>query len=216
MYQLAKRQRNKIFVILLIITTYYGAIQPLSNARSDISANPLILYQVADPTSLYQTDQLNVSISLTNIYFQDLINVSIETKVLSQVEFLFSSEENIEYDNETNQISYFVGNLAVDQKILLTLTYNVTSEKIESVTLPDVQVSFVFQNGITGTVKSSSEIEIFFKGKKTVSTTASLKPIPTGTIPPPPFIELVIFSLPILAFAFTILIYRVLKLQKRK
>ncbi|MHA1974913.1 MAG: hypothetical protein ACTSW1_18095 [Candidatus Hodarchaeales archaeon] len=216
MYQLAKRQWNKIFVILLIIITYYGAIQPFNSVRSDIAANPLILYQVADPTSLYQTDQFNVSISLTNIYYQDLTNVSIEIKVLSQVEFLFASEENVEYDNETDKISYLVGNLAVDQKIHLIITYNVTSKAVETVTLPNIKVNFMFQNGITGTIESSGEIELFFKGQKVISSSTSLKPIPTGTKSPPPYIEFVIFSIPILAFAFTILIYRVLKLQKKK
>lgn len=180
--------------------------------KISIDASPLIVYQVADPITVYQTEQFNLSISVTNIYFEDFYNVSLKIIVPSQIEFLNSSKTGTEFNNETDEILYHIGNLSVSYNFQLTIIYNVTSDNIETLVLPEVEVTFYFENGISGSIKSSSNIEISFRGKKITTTTTSLRPIPTGTIDPPPFIELLIFIIPLAAFTFVVFALRKLKL----
>jgi len=180
--------------------------------KAAIDASPLILYQVADPITVYQTEQFNLSTSVTNIYFEDLYNVSLKIKVPFQIEFLNSSKIGTEFNDETDEILYHIGDLSVSFNFQLTLVYNVTSDTIETLVLPEVEVTFYFENGISASIESKSSIEISFRGKKITTTTTSLRPIPTGTIEPPPFLELLIFLIPLAAFTLTVFIFRKLKL----
>ena len=198
-----------LFIILLMLNFSNSA---TNGQKLSINASPLILYQVADHITAYQTEQFNLSISLTNIYFEDFFNVSLKINVPSQLEFLNSSKIGTEYNNETNEIFYHIGDLAVSFNFQLTLIYNVTSDAIQTLVLPEVEVTFYFENGISGTIESQSSIEISLRGKKITTTTTSIKPIPTGTIEPLPFIELIIFLIPIVAFISAVFVLRKLKL----
>ncbi|WP_455143113.1 hypothetical protein [Candidatus Hodarchaeum mangrovi] len=207
-----KQLYKRIFILFIILGMINLANSVTNGQKISIDASPLIVYQVADPITVYQTEQFNLSISVTNIYFEDFYNVSLKIIVPSQIEFLNSSKTGTEFNNETDEILYHIGNLSVSYNFQLTIIYNVTSDNIETLVLPEVEVTFYFENGISGSIKSSSNIEISFRGKKITTTTTSLRPIPTGTIDPPPFIELLIFIIPLAAFTFVVFALRKLKL----
>ena len=174
---------------------------------------PIQAYQVAassSSTSLsaYQGDYINSSLSITQIYFEEVYNVTIETEILDSLEFLYSTEatldEEIEADNETESFSYNFGILDVDEKILFTATYNVTSPDPKEIELPSFNVSFILRNGEERYIETNT-VQVFLRGEREVPETESLPTIPRIEIPAHPIFSLIGFSLPLITFSVSII-----------
>ncbi len=188
---------------LLLITT------PIAQINA---APPVQAYQVASPLTVYQGDQLNASLSITQVYFEEIYNVTINTAILKEVKFLFSNIPALDADitNETDEFTYNFGILDVDEKILFTATYNVTSSDTKEVFLPSFNVTFQLRNGEERFVETNL-IQIFLRGERETSETESLKPTPFFNIPADPFFSIIGLTLPLFAFAISIAFMRRLR-----
>lgn len=203
-----KLQNYKLIILLLIFVFIIGLNSGINGSASTTSTNSIQIYQVANPLQVYQNDQLNVSLSITNTYFQEILNVSVSVEIHDDLEFLFSSEPdlNTTFVNDSTEIDYTFGTLELNGVILFSLTYNVTSSGIKSIEIPSIKVSFETQNGPDD--KYSNSVSVFLKGKRIETTTTILPPTPKGEIDAPIFLILAGYSIPIVIFALSAFIMR--------
>lgn len=204
-----KLQKHKLIILVLIFGFILGLNSGIKGSASTTSTIPIQIYQVANPLTVYQRDQLNISLSITNTYFQDVYNISVSVEIHNDLEFLFSSEPgvNTTFVNDSTKIDYTFGTLKVNGIILFSLTYNVTSSNTISIELPSMEVSFELQNGIAGS-HFSNGVTVFLKGKRFETTTNILPPTPKGEIDAPIFLILAGYSIPIVIFALSAFILR--------
>ncbi len=204
-----KLQKHKILVLVLIFGFTLGLNNGIKGNASTTSTIPIQIYQVASPLTVYQRDQLNVSLSITNTYFQDIYNVSVSIEIHNDLEFLFSSEPgvNTTFVNDSTQIDYTFGTIEVNGIILFSLTFNLTSSDTISIELPSMKVSFELQNGIVGH-QFTNGVTVFLKGKRIEITTTIIPQTPKGEIEAPIILILVGYSIPIVIFALSAFILR--------
>ncbi len=207
MVQGTRIQRRRFIVLILIIGAISGSTFQVNSHPSDVTVVPLQLIQVANSLTAFKADQINVSISITNVYFQDILNVSMTVTIPSEVEFLNSSATDLEIEKDAEKFDYTLGTLQVEKKAIFSITYNVTSSESISITLQPVNVSFQLLNGISGYELSNSE-EILLKGERIVTTTQSLLPIPKGKTPANPILPIIGYLLPLIVFSLSVVVLR--------
>ncbi len=201
---------QQIFCLLILIITVYTASISKTEANPFFIVNQhpvLQVYQVANPLEVYQTEQFNVSVSITNVYFEDVLNMTATTSIPNELELLSSSIPELDLENNSEDFYYNFGPIALNQNINFTLTYNVTSEAIKTLTLEGLNVSFRLQNGIES-YRITNQIDILLKGERDVTPIKPLKPIPTGTIPAEPILSIFGYLIPLIIYGFSIIIMR--------
>ncbi|MHA2073113.1 MAG: hypothetical protein ACW97X_00675 [Candidatus Hodarchaeales archaeon] len=204
-----KLQKNKLMILVLIFSFILGSTNGINSSASPTSTIPIQTYQVANPLTVFQRDQLNVSLSITNTYFQAIYNVTVFVEIHEDLEFLFSSEPDVNttFVNDSTKIEYPFGTLEVNGIILFSLTYNVTSSETKTIEIPSMKTSFELQNGIPGN-QFSNGVSVFLKGKRIETRVTTLPPTPKGEIEAPLFLILAGYSVPIIIFALSAFILR--------
>lgn len=214
-------QRHGIAILLLIIGILCGSVIQSSSHSSGIAVKVLQVHQVVNTLTVYQAEQFTMSLSITNVYgWQDTFNVSITVKIPEEIEFLSSSEPdlNLKIENDTDEFDHNFGTLRIDETIHFSVNYNVTSDQTKSITLQSVNVSYQLEDGlITGYLLSNTQ-DIGLRGKRLTTTTELLLPIPKGErseidlgglkIPAIPFLSTVGYLLPLIAFSISVIIFR--------
>ncbi len=220
MTQDTRIQRHGIAILLLIIGILCGSVIQSSSHSSGIAVKVLQVHQVVNTLTVYQAEQFTASLSITNVYgWQDTFDVSIKVKIPQEIEFLSSSEPDLDLkiENDTDEFDHNFGTLRIYETIHFSVDYNVTSAQTKSITIQTVNVSYRLENGITGFVLSNTE-DIGLRGKRLTTTTESLLPIPKGErseldlgvlkIPAIPFLSIVGYLLPLIAFSMNVIIFR--------
>jgi hypothetical protein len=188
----------------------------ITHSRGITSANtsdPLIIFQIANPLSVYQSEHLDISVSITNNYFQEILNVTVKGKTPSELEFLSSTIHDFGGGNITDEFEHDFGKISVNENINFTVTYNVTSPDPKTISLTRVNVTYTLLNGIETFQLSnpSTAIEILLKGKRETTRTDTRSPIPTGSIPAHASLSVLGYVIPLLAYAISIIILRRLR-----
>lgn len=191
-----------------------------SSHSSGGAIDVLQIHQVINTLTAYQAEQFTVSLTIYNVYgFKDVLDVSIKVKIPEEVEFLSSSEPDLDLEikDDSEEFDYNFGKLRIDESIRFSVIYNVTSAETKSVTLEAVNASFRLENGITGWVLSNTE-SIGLRGKQLITTTESLLPIPKGEIneidfgsfkiPIIPILSIIGYLLPLVFFGVSIIFLR--------
>jgi hypothetical protein len=204
-----KLQRHRLLIVILIISALYGSFNQINGHPLTTNTIPVQIYQVASPLTVYQSDQLNASVSVTNTYFEDIINITISGEIPSDLEFLFSSEPDLDstIENDSEEFEHHFGSLLTNEILLFSITYNVTSSGTKQIELPSMNISFQLQNGIDGYLLSNG-VTVFLKGEREFTTTTTLPPLPKGTIQAPLFLIAAGYMLPIVVFGLSVLIMR--------
>lgn len=203
-------QRQGIIILILVIGINFGSIIQINSFPLIITVDPLTVYQVANPDSVYQNDQLNLIVSITNSNeFEPVENVTVLVKIPSELEYLSSSIANLEVENDVNEFIHEFGTLPEYQNINFSVTYNVTSAETKTITLESVNVTFRiprlnFEEGF----QLSEPIDILLKGERDVTTTESTAPIPSGTISANPILSVIGYLIPLLAYGLSIIVLR--------
>lgn len=213
MTQGTKVQRHIIIVLVLIFGIFCGSVIQASSISSGGAVKVLQVHQIANTLIAYQGDQFNVSLSITNVYgFQDIHNVTITIKIPSEIEFLNSSEPDLDpkIGNDTEEFNYDFGTLLIDEKIHFSVTYNVTSAETKSITLQAVNVTYRMENIGWDYVLSKPDegLEIGLRGIRVFTTTPSLLPLPSGEIPAQPILSIIGYILPLIVFGMSIIVFR--------
>lgn len=198
-----------ITALILILGFFCGSIVQTLGHTSNVDDKPIRVYQVANRSIVYYTEQFNVSISIVNEDFWPVDSISLKVVIPTEVKFLSSSKPDLdlEIEEEAEEFEYNFGTLDYDEKILFSVTYNVTSTKIKTITLEPVNVTFIRLNGIQDFSLSGS-VDIGLRGKLETTTTTTLRPLPLGEEPAHPIFSIVGYLLPLIAFGMSILIYR--------
>lgn len=202
-----KTQRKGIFLFLLLLTLVYGSVIQSNGETQEIQAAPLQHYLVANPEEVYQRDHFNMSLSITNNYFEAVLNVTIHVTIPSEVEFINSSISDLNVENDSKEFDYQIGTIAIDEKLLISFEYNVTSPSTETISFQGVNISFHLLNTIS-TYEISNSVNILLKGIQIDTNTATLLPKPIGTIKVDDVIIIVAYLLPIVFFGLSIVIMR--------
>lgn len=205
-----KIQRKGILIFLLLLTLAYGSVIQSNGYTNEIQAAPLQHYLVANPEEVYQRDHFNMSLSITNIYFEEVLNVTIHVTIPSEVEFLNSSISDLTVENDSLEFDYQIGTIAVDDKLLMSFEYNVTSPSTETISFVGVNVSFKLLNGISA-YEITNSVNILLKGVQIDSDTGTLPPKQIGTIKTDDIIIIMAYLLPIVFFGLSIVIMRRLR-----
>jgi len=205
-----KIQRKGILIFLLLLTLAYGSVIQSNGYTNEIQAAPLQHYLVANPEEVYQRDHFNMSLSITNIYFEEVLNVTIHVTIPSEVEFLNSSISDLTVENDSLEFDYQIGTIAVDDKLLMSFEYNVTSPSTETINFVGVNVSFKLLNGISA-YEITNSVNILLKGVQIDSDTGTLPPKQIGTIKADDIIIIMAYLLPIVFFGLSIVIMRRLR-----
>ena len=213
-------QRHGVAVSILIICILCSSTIQSSSHSSGGAIDVLQIHQVINTLTAYQAEQFTVSLTIYNVYgFKDVLDVSIKVKIPEEVEFLSSSEPDLDLEIKDNseEFDYNFGKLRIDESIRFSVIYNVTSAETKSVTLEAVNASFRLENGITGWVLSNTE-SIGLRGKQLITTTESLLPIPNGEIneidfgsfkiPIIPILSIIGYLLPLVFFGVSIIVLR--------
>ena len=205
-----KIQCKGILIFLLLLTLAYGSVIQSNGYTNEIQAAPLQHYLVANPEEVYQRDHFNMSLSITNIYFEEVLNVTIHVTIPSEVEFLNSSISDLTVENDSLEFDYQIGTIAVDDKLLMSFEYNVTSPSTETINFVGVNVSFKLLNGISA-YEITNSVNILLKGVQIDSDTGTLPPKQIGTIKADDIIIIMAYLLPIVFFGLSIVIMRRLR-----
>lgn len=213
-------QRRGVAVLILIICMLCSSTIQSSSHSSGGAIDVLQIHQVINTLTAYQAEQFTVSLTIYNVYgFKDVLDVSIKVKIPEEVEFLSSSEPDLDLEikDDSEEFDYNFGKLRIDESIRFSVIYNVTSAETKSVTLEAVNASFRLENGITGWVLSNTE-SIGLRGKQLITTTESLLPIPKGEIneidfgsfkiPIIPILSIIGYLLPLVFFGVSIIFLR--------
>ncbi|MFX1284419.1 MAG: hypothetical protein ACFFB5_12225 [Promethearchaeota archaeon] len=211
-------QRHGVAVLILILGILCSSTIQSNSHPSGAAVDVLQVHQVVNTLTAYQADQFTVSLTIINIYsFKDVLDVSMRMKIPKEVEFLSSSELDLEIKNDSEEFNYNFGTLKIDKSIHFSITYNVTSAETKSVTIEAVNVSYRLENGIIGWILSNTD-SIGLRGKKETTTTESLLPIPKGKIneidfgifkiPTIPFLSVIGYILPLVFFSISIFVLR--------
>jgi hypothetical protein len=205
-----KIQRKGILIFLLLLTLAYGSVIQSNGYTREIQAGPLQHYLVANPEEVYQRDHFNMSLSITNIYFEEVLNVSIHVTIPSEVEFINSTISDLTVENESLEFDYQIGTVAVDEKLLMSFEYNVTSPSTETINFVGVNVSFKLLNGLS-TYEITNSVNILLKGVQIDTDTGTLPPKQIGTIKADDIIIIMAYLLPIMFFGLSVVIMRRLR-----
>jgi len=202
-------QRKGIIVFLLLLTLVYGTAIQSNGYPQEPQASPLQHYLVANPEEVHQRDHFNMSLSITNIYFEEVLNVTIHVTIPNEVEFIKSSISNLTVENDSTEFDYQIGILPVDEKRLMIFV-NVTSPSTETINFEGVNISFQLLNGIS-TNDISNSVNILLKGVNIDTNTATLPPKQTGTIHVDDIVIIAAYLLPIVFFGLSIVVMRRLR-----
>lgn len=199
-------------VLILVMTMTSASVLKINNTTTaSTNQHPLFqFYQVVNPLEVYQTEKFNLSISITNIYFEDVLNASFQYQIPEEIEYLSSTLPELEYNNETETLNNKFGIISVNQNIQFSITYNVTSSDTKAITLPGINVTCLLQNGIKAT-RISNEVNIFLKGEPDITEEEILKPIPSATISAHPMFSVLGILFPLLAYGISIVVMRRLR-----
>ena len=170
---------------------------------------PFQIYMVASPETVYQKEHFNMSLAITNIHFEDLLNVSLQFKVHNDLEVINSSVPDLDMENDTSKGRYTIGSLDVDEIYLFTVEYNVTTGDTKTISVEGMNVSYQLQNGLSSYVISNT-VNILLKGEQAVSETKTLT-IPSNFTPPDDNLIYFAYLFPIIMFGISIFILRRLR-----
>ncbi|MFW9779284.1 MAG: hypothetical protein ACFFE8_10570 [Candidatus Heimdallarchaeota archaeon] len=213
-------KRNRVPVIVFLICTILGSAIAFNESSGRVMVDPLQVYQVAHPLSVYQGEQFNLSVSITNTYVQDVLDVNMTAIIPSEFEFLYSTIPDLVPDDgstdEDQILEYQFGTVPTQQYERFSMTLNVTSDRTATVAIAAVNVSYRLINGIQSFILAEPlvPIEILLKGKTGVTQEPTRLPLPSGTIAADPFFSVIGYLLPFLAFAISVYIMRRLLRKK--
>ncbi|PWI46666.1 hypothetical protein CEE45_15680 [Candidatus Heimdallarchaeota archaeon B3_Heim] len=202
-----KVQRLALFFFIVIILIVNGSILQAKSTPHDNNYYPFQLYMVASPEAAYQNDHFNMSLAITNIHFEEILNVSLQFEVHEDLEFIKSSELDLEAENDSSEMDYTVGTLEVDEIYLIRLEFNVTSSDTKTITVEGITVNFQLLNGLSSFVISNS-VNILLKGEQVTSQSNTLPPLPSDLTPPDDSLIFFAYILPIVMFGISVFILR--------
>jgi hypothetical protein len=208
--QITRTQRQRLTLLILIIAITCISITQSSSKTSIITSDPLLVYQIANPLSVYQSEHLDMSVSITNYYFQQILNVTVKGEIAPELEFISSTIHDFEGENVTDEFEHDFGKLSVNGNINFTVTYNVTSPDPKTINLKKVNVTYTLLNGIETfqLAEPTTPIEILLKGVRETTRTDTRSPIPSGSIPAHDSLSVIGYVIPLLAYAISIVILR--------
>lgn len=202
-----KVQRLALLFFIVIILIVNGSILQSKSTPQDNNYYPFQLYMVASPEAAYQNDHFNMSLSITNIHFEEILNVSLQFEVHEDLEFIKSSELDLEAENDSSEMDYTVGALEVDEIYLIRLEFNVTSSDTKTITVEGITVNFQLLNGLSSFVISNS-VNILLKGEQVTSQSNTLPTLPSDLTPPDDSLIFFAYFLPIVMFGISVFILR--------
>ncbi len=205
-----KTQRNGLILFIFTLTLLHSSIIQLNGHTQETSASTLQTYLIVNPEELYQNDHFNMSLSITNIRYEDVLNVSINIQIPNEIEFISSSVADLEVEDDSSELDYTYGLLKFDEAFIFTVTYNVTSSSTQTLTLEGANVSFRLIEGFPDYTISNS-VNLGLNGVRDKTDTATLLPLPPGPISPDDILIIFAYIFPIGVFGLTIFILRRLR-----
>jgi len=205
---------KQIFILLFIFSLLFGSINQINGHPLSTNATlPIQIYQVASSDSVYQNDQLRVSVSVTNTDVFNIPNLTISGDFHSDLEFLFSSEPNLDstIEDDPNKFSHHFGMLNNNSVILFSITFNVTSSERTDITIPSMNVSYILLSGIKRYLLTN-DIAVFLGGVKQLTEVPLFPLLPIGEIKPNVVLTIGGYMLPVVIFGLSAFIMR----RKRK
>lgn len=192
----------------LIMIIFCGSIIHVNGSVDNIEASPIQLYLVANPDTLYQRDHFNMSLSITNVHYEEIPNITIRITIPNELEFLDSSVLDLNVEENANELTYNLGSLNLDENVLFTIVYNVTSPNTKNpLTLAGANVSYQLINGISS-FQISNTVAVFLKGEQVVTDTSTLPQLPESKEEAPDLLVIITYILPIVVFSFSVVILR--------
>ncbi|MHA2226178.1 MAG: hypothetical protein ACXAC8_13300 [Candidatus Hodarchaeales archaeon] len=206
-----KKHKSRFAILIFFTGILSTSIFQINGQSLKTEADPLQVYQVASSDYAYHANQFNVSLSITNQDFQDILNVSINLEVPSEIEPISSSETELDFDNwnDSDEINFNLGLVKVDENKHFSVTYNVTSSEAGvEVLIPSVNVTFFLPiTGISSSVLSNTVV-IGLRGKQLSTTTETINPIPSVSVFGDPIFSILGYIFPLIAFSVSIIFMR--------
>ncbi|MHA2237510.1 MAG: hypothetical protein ACXAB2_03950 [Candidatus Hodarchaeales archaeon] len=155
--------------------------------------------------------QVNGSVDKINAYYEEIPNITIKITIPTELEFLNSSVHGLNVDGDATEFSYDLGSLELDEKVLFTVVYNVTSNIVKNpLTLQGANVSYQLLNGISS-YHISNSVDISLRGVRAVTDTNTLPQLPEPTNEAEDYQILIAYILPIAAFGVSVVVLRRLR-----
>ncbi len=206
----SKAQRCALFVFTVFILILNSSILQSKGFTQDNENYPFQLYMVASPENVYQNDHLNMSLSITNIHFEELLNITLQFKVHNDLQLIKSTIPELDIENDTKKREYTIGSLDVDEIYLFQVEYNVTSSDTKTISVDGMNVSYQLHNGLSSFVISNS-VNILLKGAQITSETNTLPDLPSNLTTPDDSLVYFAFLFPIVMFGISIFVLRRLR-----
>ena len=204
-----KTQRNRIFLLLILLTLVYSSVIQLKGEAQEIQVATQQHYWLATPGNIYEGDQVNMSFSIKNIHIQVILNVTIHVTIPNEVEFVNSSFSDLVVENDTSEFQYQIGNIVVDEIIFMYFEYNVTySGPGTDITFVGVNTSFLLSDPNVPEPEISNSVDVLLKGPRVDTSTTSLPPRQIGTIDADDIIIILAYLIPIAFFGTSIVVMR--------
>ena len=208
-----KTQRNRIFLLLILLTLAYSSVIQLKGETQEIQLTTRQHYLLATPGNIYEGDQVNMSFYIENIHIEEILNVTIHVTIPNEVEFVDSSFSDLNVENDSSEFEYQIGTIYPnDDIILMYFEYNVTySGPGTDITFEGVNTSFQFSDEKDPDSEISNSVDVLLKGPRVDTSTASLPPRQIGTIDADDVIIILAYLIPIAFFGTSIVVMRRLR-----
>jgi len=201
---------KQIFILLFIFSLLFGSINQINGHPLSTNATlPVQIYQVASSVSVYQNEQVRMSVSITNTDVFNIPNLTISANFHSDLEFLFSSEPTLDstIGNDPNEFLHHFGMLYNNSVILFSITFNVTSSERTDITIPSMNVSYILLNGIKGFILTN-DVDIFLGGVRHLTVIPPFPELPQARIQPNVVLTVGSYMLPVVIFGLSAFIMR--------
>lgn len=168
-------------------------------------AEPKVLdvYKVSNlQNGLVWNATLNITLTITNKYFEQVKNVTFEENIPTEFDAINSTAKTltpmIKYTEDTREINHTWNSLEIGEIVKFWTVYRVTTNESKQVTFRFTNVTFVTLDGIKGSEQSNLiTVRIDILSTDTVTGLPAPK---TGTIPSDPWFPIFGLILPILLF----------------
>lgn len=150
------KSKSMIFLIFVLVFTCVlhssTAITQSSNITEVLSG-----YKVANKNVAIAGENVSVKISIKNIYYVDVTNVTLIETLPDGVELIEFSDSEFSIENLTNSLTYTIATLEQGKTFNLTLIFNVTETNAKSIELPLTQIYYIITEGdIHGDIRINS------------------------------------------------------------
>ena len=139
------KSKSMIFLIFILVFTFAHSSTAFTQS---INATEVISgYKVSNKNVAVAGENVSVKISIKNVYYVDVANITIKEIIPDGVELIELSDSEFSIENLTDSLDYNLATLKQGETFNLTLIFNVTETEAKTIPFIDTYITFTISEG---------------------------------------------------------------------